>query len=169
MEMLKSENESLKYELFIVKTNSKMTSKQPVKNYYFWKQNMDEADDMKEHREFDDRDVIIVDKDGKATVNDTTHEKEEHDEEIDEEHERRRHWYRRSCSHSHVLESVQKELWEVRDLIQRIPGVPKPMEKAIPTSYIDNPFSNYIALVQIPKDSLFLRVSHVCVRALALR
>lgn len=36
-------------------------------------------------------------------------------------------------------------------MIERIPGVPKPLEKATPTSYADLPFSGDIALVEIPK------------------
>ena len=36
-------------------------------------------------------------------------------------------------------------------MIQRIPGVPKPLEKATPTSYADSPFCDNIALLEIPK------------------
>ena len=36
-------------------------------------------------------------------------------------------------------------------MIQRIPGVPKPLEKATPTSYADSPFTDDIAMVEIPK------------------
>lgn len=36
-------------------------------------------------------------------------------------------------------------------MIERIPGVPKPLEKATPTSYADSPFFDDIALVEIPK------------------
>lgn len=40
---------------------------------------------------------------------------------------------------------------KVREMIQRIPGVPKPFEKATLTSYAHSPFADNIALVEIPK------------------
>lgn len=36
-------------------------------------------------------------------------------------------------------------------MIQSIPGVPKLLEKATPTSYVDSPFVDDIALVETPK------------------
>ena len=39
----------------------------------------------------------------------------------------------------------------MREIIKRIRGVPKPMEKATPTSYADPPFTNDITMVEIPK------------------
>ena len=66
-------------------------------------------------------------------------------------HERRRSRHKSSKSRDKVPESVKKELKEFREMIQRIPGVPKPLEKATPTSYADSPFTDDIALVDIPK------------------
>ncbi|XP_074337497.1 uncharacterized protein LOC141674691 [Apium graveolens] len=37
-------------------------------------------------------------------------------------------------------------------MIQRIPGVPKPLEKATPMSFANSPFSDEIAQVEIPKQ-----------------
>ena len=39
----------------------------------------------------------------------------------------------------------------MREVIQRIPGVPKPLEKSTPSSYVDSPFTDDIAMVEIPK------------------
>ncbi|XP_057249302.1 uncharacterized protein LOC104893751 [Beta vulgaris subsp. vulgaris] len=36
-------------------------------------------------------------------------------------------------------------------MIARIPGVPRPMEKATPNSYADSPFADPIALIEVPK------------------
>lgn len=76
----------------------------------------------------------------------------QHDgDEPDRRRERRRSKHGRSKSRSHVPESVLKKLQNVREMVQHIPGVPKPLEKAAPTSYTDSPFSDDIALVEIPK------------------
>ncbi|XP_017256033.2 uncharacterized protein LOC135147082 [Daucus carota subsp. sativus] len=52
-------------------------------------------------------------------------------------------------SHSH--DTMRKELQALKEMVQRIPGVPKPLEKAAPMSYADSPFSDNIALVEMPK------------------
>ena len=67
------------------------------------------------------------------------------------DHERRRSRHRSSRSYDKVPKLVKKELNEFREVLQRISGAPKPMEKATPTSYADSPFSDDIALVDIPK------------------
>ncbi|XP_010686866.1 uncharacterized protein LOC104901023 [Beta vulgaris subsp. vulgaris] len=36
-------------------------------------------------------------------------------------------------------------------MIAKIPGVPRPMEKATPDSYADSPFADFIAMVEVPK------------------
>ncbi|XP_010687261.1 uncharacterized protein LOC104901388 [Beta vulgaris subsp. vulgaris] len=46
---------------------------------------------------------------------------------------------------------VQQHLQQLEDMIARIPGVPRPMEKATPNSYADSPFADPIALIEVPK------------------
>lgn len=58
-----------------------------------------------------------MDENNKVMKDGTEHDEGEHDEEIDEEHERRRRRHMRSCSQGYAPESMQKELKEVRDLI----------------------------------------------------
>lgn len=60
MEMLKSENESLKKELSIVKSKTKITSKAPVKSV-IRKLNMDEADGVGQRYKPKNDDVIVMD------------------------------------------------------------------------------------------------------------
>lgn len=88
---------------------------------------------------------------GKIIEERTKQEVDEQEEATDDERERRKHRHKRSRSHRHIPEYVQKKLREVRDLYQSIPKVPKPMEKATPTSYADSSFSDDIALIEIPK------------------
>lgn len=59
--------------------------------------------------------------------------------------------HRSSKSHNHTTEAMKKELQDLKEMVQRIPGVPKPLEKATPTSYADSPFVDNIALVETPK------------------
>ena len=54
-----------------------------------------------------------------------------------------------SKSRSH--DTMRKELQALKELVQRIPGVPKPLEKATPLSYADSPFCDSIAMVETPK------------------
>ncbi|XP_057249388.1 uncharacterized protein LOC104889318 [Beta vulgaris subsp. vulgaris] len=46
---------------------------------------------------------------------------------------------------------IQQRLQQLEDMIARIPGVPRPMEKATPNSYADSPFADPIALIEVPK------------------
>ncbi|XP_048502695.1 uncharacterized protein LOC125498515 [Beta vulgaris subsp. vulgaris] len=46
---------------------------------------------------------------------------------------------------------IQQRLQQLEDTIARIPGVPRPMEKATPNSYADSPFVDPIALIEVPK------------------
>ena len=65
---------------------------------------------------------------------------ERRDDNWDEHHvdlERRRSRHRSSRSHDKVPESVKEELDAFREMLQRIPGVPKPLEKATLTRYTD--------------------------------
>lgn len=98
-------------------------SKAPVKNV-IRKLNMDEAIDAEKCYKPKSDDVIIMDENGKIIEERMEHEGEEQEEATDEERERRKHRNKKSRSHGHILESVQKELREVRDMIQHIPGVP---------------------------------------------
>ena len=66
----------------------------------------------------------------------------------EEERSKRRHKHRKSRSKNNLSNVVKQEL---REMIQRIPGVPQPLEKATPRSYVDSPFADDIALVEIPK------------------
>ncbi|XP_017224963.1 uncharacterized protein LOC108201178 [Daucus carota subsp. sativus] len=52
---------------------------------------------------------------------------------------------------SRSRESMRKELQALKEMVQRIPGMPKPLEKAAPMSYADSPFCDNIALVETPK------------------
>ena len=70
---------------------------------------------------------------------------------IEGERSNRRHKHRSSRSENNLSDVVKQELKEMREMIQRIPGVPKPLEKATPTSYADSPFTDDIAMVEIPK------------------
>ena len=40
-------------------------------------------------------------------------------------------------------------------MIQRIPGVPTPIKKSLPSSFADSPFVDAIALVEMPKKFVF--------------
>lgn len=155
MEALSSENESLRKEVATAKSQTKMTSKKTVPSVVRHL-NMDEAKEW-DQQETEERDAIITKKYGNAITNDkeTEHNRDEYRdderEECDTDREWRRSGHRRTKSRSYLLESVKKELQEVREMIQWVPGVPKPLEKATPTSYIDSPFADNIALVEIPK------------------
>ncbi|XP_057250586.1 uncharacterized protein LOC104892735 [Beta vulgaris subsp. vulgaris] len=48
-------------------------------------------------------------------------------------------------------DAIQQRLQQLEDMIARIPGVPRPMEKATPNSYADSPFADPIALIEVPK------------------
>ena len=56
-----------------------------------------------------------------------------------------------SKSRSNATETMRKELFDLKEIVKRIPGVPKPLEKATPLSYADSPFCDNIALVETPK------------------
>lgn len=64
---------------------------------------------------------------------------------------KRKKGHKSSKSRSHATEPMWKELQDLKEIVQRIPGVPKPLEKATPTSYADCPFPDNIAMVDIPK------------------
>ncbi|XP_010693347.2 uncharacterized protein LOC104906311 [Beta vulgaris subsp. vulgaris] len=56
--------------------------------------------------------------------------------------------------HDAVIEydaDIEQRLQRLEDMIARIPGVPRPMEKATPDSYADSPFADFIAMVEVPK------------------
>ncbi|XP_074336820.1 uncharacterized protein LOC141673994 [Apium graveolens] len=91
---------------------------------------------------------IPSDKNAEEGIHDMQHDDDYDKRNADGERRRSR---RRSRSKNYILESVKKELQEVRDMIQRIPGVPKPLEKATSTSYTDSPFTDDIAKIEIPK------------------
>ena len=46
-------------------------------------------------------------------------------------------------------------LAEMQVIIQRIPGVPTPLKKSQPDSYIDSPFIDVIALIEMSKNFSF--------------
>lgn len=46
---------------------------------------------------------------------------------------------------------IEQRLQRLEDIIARIPGVPRPMEKATPDSYADSPFADFIAMIEVPK------------------
>ena len=50
---------------------------------------------------------------------------------------------------------LQRRLNEMEDLIRRIPGVPAPMKKSSVNSYVDSPFTDNIALVEMPRKFSF--------------
>ncbi|XP_074342923.1 uncharacterized protein LOC141680652 [Apium graveolens] len=102
-------------------------------------------------------DMVIIEEDNEGSMQDKDADEGAretlYDEEYDKRstnHERRRSRHR-SKAKNHIPESVKKELQEVREMIQRIPGVPKPLEKATATSYADSPFTDEIARVEILK------------------
>ncbi|XP_074300130.1 uncharacterized protein LOC141631344 [Silene latifolia] len=49
---------------------------------------------------------------------------------------------------------LEQQYQELRDLMYRIPGVSRPLEKATRDSYADSPFVDDIALVGVPKGSV---------------
>ena len=49
---------------------------------------------------------------------------------------------------------ILKKFAEIEALIQRIPGVPAPIKKSAPSCYVDSPFVDEIALVEMPKSFL---------------
>lgn len=153
METLKSDNENFKKELSTMKSKTKTATKGTV-NSVLRKLNIDEADDARDRNKSKDGGAIVVEENGRIIKDGTGHDNKENDKEIDDEHEKRRRRHKRSCSQGYVHESVQQELREVRDLIQCILGVPKPLEKETPTSYADFPFLDNIVLVEIPKKCI---------------
>ena len=50
---------------------------------------------------------------------------------------------------------LQRRLNEMEDLIRRIPGVPAPIKKSSVNSYADSPFTDNIALVEMPRKFSF--------------
>lgn len=73
------------------------------------------------------------------------------DEHID--HDRSRH--RTSRSHGHTPDTVKQELKVIREMIQQISEVPKPLKKANPTDYANMSFTNDITLIDIHKSYPF--------------
>ena len=155
MEVLRSENDTLRKDLTTARSNSVVTRKSVLASVA---RRLD-MDDIENHlqpkNEADDtnptaRKVYAVNEEGEAEKR--RDERRDDDREgHDADREKRRSRHRSYRSRSDIPKSVQKELREVRELIQRIPGVPKPLEKATPTSYADSPFCNDIALLEIPK------------------
>ena len=155
MEVLRSENDTLRKDLTTARSNSIVTRKSVLSSVA---RRLD-MDDVENHRQPEDeaddtdltaRKVDAVNEEGEAEKR--RDERRDDDREgHDADREKRRSRHRSYRSRSDIPESVQKELREVRELIQRIPGVPKPLEKATPTSYADSPFGDDIALLEIPK------------------
>ena len=56
----------------------------------------------------------------------------------EEERSNRRHKHINSGSKSNISDVVKQELKKMREMIQRIPGVPKPQEQATPTIYVNS-------------------------------
>ena len=118
-----------------------------------------EGDDRHDERRDDDRDNRRADdRDDRRDDDRDDRRDDDRDDRRDDDrdghrdgHERRRSRHRSSKSHDKVPRLVRKELNEFREMLQRIPGVPKPLEKATPTSYANSPFTDDIALVDIPK------------------
>ena len=50
---------------------------------------------------------------------------------------------------------LQRRLNEMEDLIRRIPGVLAPIKKSYVNSYVDSPFTDNIALVEMPQKFSF--------------
>lgn len=73
--------------------------------------------------------------------------------EIDYERTNRRARHRSYRSQIHLLNTMRQELKEMREMIQRIPGVLMPLENATSTSYAYSPFTDDITLIDIPKWS----------------
>lgn len=113
---------------------------------------MDEVyEGEKQHKE----EVPHVDLEKDDTIKDGSVEKEHRRRSTDEEKDEHEKSHRKSShcnsrSHKHMPDDLKKELQEMRDMIARILCVPKPLEKATPTSYDDFPFADDIALVDIP-------------------
>lgn len=152
MEVLRSENETLKKDLTTARSRSKTVTKKSIYSVVR-RLDMDGGYNVDPNEEDKRRYILDVD-DGKQTHDEEEYEKPTNPDKIAEknrERDKRRSKHRRSRSNDYIPESVRKELQEVRALIQRIPGVPKPLEKAKPYSYADSPFTADIAMVDIPK------------------
>ncbi|XP_074297862.1 uncharacterized protein LOC141628654 [Silene latifolia] len=46
---------------------------------------------------------------------------------------------------------TNKQSLELREMLSRVPGMPPPLEKAVPDSYADSPFVDAISIVAMPK------------------
>ena len=57
-------------------------------------------------------------------------------------------------SNTHEAE-LQHQLNEMEDLIRRILGIPAPIKKSSINSYADSPFTDNIALVEMPRKFSF--------------
>jgi len=53
---------------------------------------------------------------------------------------------------------LQRRLNEIEDLIRRIPGVPAPIKRSSVSSYADSPFTDNIALTEMPRKFSFLNM-----------
>lgn len=53
--------------------------------------------------------------------------------------------------HAYLNDPIQQRLQQLKDMIARIPGSPRPMQKATLNSYVDSPFADPIALIEVPK------------------
>ena len=56
---------------------------------------------------------------------------------------------------------VAKRFAEMEAMIQRIPGVPTPIKKSLPYSYVDSHFVNSIALVEMRKKFSFFEYEDI--------
>ena len=54
-----------------------------------------------------------------------------------------------------IKQAVVKRFNEMEAMIQKIPGVPTSIKKSLLHSYVDSPFVDSIALVEIPKKFSF--------------
>ena len=153
VQALRSENDTLRAELSTVKSSATGV---PPRTIASVARRLSYEDDDRQ----DTDNVQVLEAGGsekKATKNTANTEMQRQKDMTDRynsegERSNRRHTHRNSRCESNLLDDVKQELKEMREMIQRIPGVPKPLEKVTPTSYADSPFTNDIAMVEIPKQ-----------------
>ena len=150
---LRSENETLHQDLTVARSNTVATIKS-VLTIVARRLEMDDTEEHEPEENAYNEEPPIGERDTTTDDRRTDRCREERHDDDREEHdvdrERRRSRRKTSMSRNDVPKSVKKELKELREMIQRISGVPKPLDKATPTSYADFPFFDSITLVEMP-------------------
>nr|XP_017245120.1 PREDICTED: uncharacterized protein LOC108216789 [Daucus carota subsp. sativus] len=149
-EAWKVERETLQKELTTARSKSNPTSK-GVLNSVARRLNMDdeEEEECDEEIEVENPEKEDANINNNDERNDASGGQRRSDERNKGDRKKKKKEKKSTKSRSH--DTMRKELQALKEMVQRIPGVPKPLEKATPLSYADSPFCDSIAMVETPK------------------